>query len=66
MASKPGKIRAGTQTSFQCRRLPVQLERGQGQTHQGMLADPTKQNTGDFIKPNVPGPESYVPDLSAN
>ena len=66
MASKPGKIRAGTQTSFQFCRLPVQLERGQGQTHQGMLADPTKQNTGDFIKPNVPGPESYVPDRSAN
>ena len=66
VAGKRGQIRAGTQTSFQLRRLPVQLERRQVQTHHRTLADPTKQNTGDLIKPNLSGPETNVPDRSVN
>ena len=66
VAGKRGQIRAGTQTSFQLRRLPVRLEGRQGQTHHRTLADPTKQNTGDLIKPNLSGPETNVPDRSVN
>ena len=66
VAGKRGQIRAGTQTSFQLRRLPVRLEGRQGQTHHRTLADPTKQNTGDLIKPNLSGPEANVPDRSVN
>ena len=66
VAGKRGQIRAGTQTSFQLRRLPVRLEGRHGQTHHRTLADPTKQNTGDLIKPNLSGPEANVPDRSVN
>ena len=66
MASKRGEIRAGTQASFQFLRLPVRLEERQGQTHHRTLADLTKQNTGDFIKPTMLGPESNVPDQTTN
>ena len=65
LASKR-EIRAGTQASFQFRRLPVRLERRQGQTHHRTLADPAKQNTGDSFKSSMPGPESNVPDRSTD
>ena len=66
VAGKRGQIIAGTQTSFQLRRLPVRLERGQGQTHPRTLADPSTQNTGDLVKPNMSCPEFNVPDRSVN
>ena len=44
MASKHGKIITGPQASLQLCRLPVQPERGQGQTHPGPVADNDKQN----------------------
>ena len=47
LASERGKIRAGTKINFQFRRLPVRLERGQGQTHTRTLANPTDKNTGN-------------------
>ena len=62
LASERGKIRTGTQASFQFRRLPVQLERGQGQTHHRMLGDPTVEDTRDFSQPSVSGPEIHAPD----
>ena len=37
---KPGVIRTGPQASLRICRLPVWLERGQGQTHSRALADP--------------------------
>ena len=66
VAGKRGQIRAGTQTNFQFRRLPVQLEGRQGQTHHRTLADPTKQSTGDLNKTSLSGPETNVPDRSVN
>ena len=62
LASERGKIRAGTQTSFQFCRLPVRLERGQGQTHPETLADSTDQNMGNYVQSSVSGPESNVLD----
>ena len=62
MASEPRKIRTGTKTNFQFRRLPVRLERGQGQTHPRTLAESTGQDTGDINLSSVPGPELHVPD----
>ena len=66
LVSERGKIRAGTQTSFQFRRLPVRLERGQGQTHHRTLADPTNQDTGDLSQSGVSGPESNVPERTTD
>ena len=62
MASKSGKIRTGTKTNFQFRRLPVRLERGQSQTHPRTLAEPTGQDMGDINLCSVPGQEIYDPD----
>ena len=62
MVSEPRKIRAGTETNFQFRRLPVRPETGQGQTHSRTLAGSTGQDTGDISLPSLPGPELYVPD----
>ena len=62
MASERRKIRAGTQTNFQFRRLPVRLEGGQGQTHPRTLAKSTGQDTGNFNLSSVPGPELHVPN----
>ena len=62
LASERRKIRAGTQTSFQFRRLPVRLERGQGQSHPRTLADPTDQDTRNHVHSSVSGPESNVLD----
>ena len=61
LASEQRKIRAGTQTSFQFRRLPVRLEGGQGQTHTRALADPTDKNKGTHIQSSMPGPKFNVP-----
>ena len=54
LASERGKITAGTQTSFQFCRLPVRLERGQGQTHPRTLADPTGQDMTNMSIPVCP------------
>ena len=62
MVSEPGKIRAGTETNFQFRRLPVRPETGQGQTHPRTLAGSTGQDTGDISLFSVPGPELHVTD----
>ena len=63
LASEREKIRAGAQASFQFRRLPVRLEREQGQTHHRMLGDPTVEDTRDLNQPSVSGPEVHVLDL---
>ena len=60
LANEQGKIRAGTQTNFQFHRLPVRLERGQGQTHSRSLADTIDKDTGDTFQSSVSGPESNV------
>ena len=62
MVSEPRKIRAGTKTNFQFRRLPVRFKAGQGQTHPRTLAESAGQDTGDISLSSVPGPELHVPD----
>ena len=62
MVSEPRKIRAGTKTNLQFRRLPVLFEAGQGQTHPRTLAESAGQDTGDISLSSVPGPELHVPD----
>ena len=59
MTSEQRQIRTGSKTGFQLRRLPVQPERGQGQTHPRVLADPTSKNKRLH---GWPGPETNVPD----
>ena len=50
LAGEQGKIRAGSKTGFQLRGLPVQLERGQGQTHTRTLADLDRQNPNNSVR----------------
>ena len=59
LASEQRQIRTGSKTGFQLRRLPVQPERRQGQTHPRVLADPTSKNKRLH---GWPGPETNVPD----
>ena len=47
-AGEQGKVRTGSKTGFQLRRLPVQLERGQGQTHTRALAALDRQNSDNL------------------
>ena len=44
LASEQRQIRTGSKTGFQLRRLSLQSEIGQGQTHPRALADPTSTN----------------------
>ena len=60
LASEQGKIRAGTQTNFQFRRLPVPLEGRQDQTHTGTLAGLTDKDTGNYDQSSLPGPDTNV------
>ena len=62
MVGKRGKVRTGTQTDFQFRRLPVRLEGRQGQTYPRTLAESAGQDTGDFSLSSVSGPELHVSD----
>ena len=62
LASEQRQIRAGPQTSFQLRRLPVRSEGGQGQTHPRMLADPSSKDKRPHDRSGIPGPEANVPN----
>ena len=66
LASKPGEIRAGPQTSIQFCRLPVRLERGQGQTHPRALADLTGKDKRSYVRSGMPGSETDVLDRITN
>ena len=62
LASAQRQIRAGAQTGFQLRRLPVRSERGQDQTHPRVLADPTSKNKRPHDRSGMPGPEANIPN----
>ena len=66
MVGKRGKVRTGTQTDFQFRRLPVRLEGRQGQTYPRTLAESAGQDTGDFSLSSVSGPELHAPDQAVD
>ena len=61
VAGEQGKVRTGPQTSCQLCRLPVLPERGQGQTHNRMLAD--QVNT---VGSCMPGATVHVPYRSTH
>ena len=57
LAGEQGKVRTGSKTSFQLRRLPVRYERGQGQTRTRALAgldrqDPVNSVQSDSLCPS--------------
>ena len=66
MASKPGEIRTGPQTSIRFCRLPVRPEGGQGQTHRRVLADLTDKDKRPCGWSSMPSPETDVLDRVAN
>ena len=66
LASEQRKIRTGTHTSFQFRRLPVRLDGGRGQAHTRSLADPTDKNTGTHIQSSMPGQKIDVSNRVVN
>ena len=45
VAGESGKVRTGSKTGLQLRRLPVRPQGGQGQTHTRALADLNRQDT---------------------
>ena len=66
VASEQGKVRAGSQTSFQLRRLPVRPERGQGQTHSRTLAGLDRQDLVITVRSGMPGQAVHVPHRSTH
>ena len=66
LVGKQGEVRTGSKTGFQLHRLPVRLERGQGQTHIRALADLDRQNSDNSVRPCVSGPAVHVPHRASN
>ena len=66
LAGEQGKVRTGSKTGFQLRRLPVRPQSGQGQTHTRSLADLTRQDIVNSVQSGVPGPAVYVPHRAPN
>ena len=54
MAGEHGKVRTGSQTGLQLRRLPVRPERGQGQTSRRTLAGLDTQDQINIRSIHVP------------
>ena len=61
VAGEQGKVRAGSHTGLQLRRLPVRPERGQGQANRRTLAGPDRQDQNNNVGSGMPGPEIHVP-----
>ena len=66
LAGEYRKIRTGTQTSLQLRRLPVRPQVRPGQTDTGPVAQPSGENTSTFVTTGLSGPAVHVPDRSTN
>ena len=66
VAGEQGKVRTGSQTSFQLRRLPVRPKRGQGQTQNRTLADLHRQDQVNTVGSGLPGPTVHVPHRSTH
>ena len=64
VAGEQGKVRTGTQTGLQLRRLPVRPERGQGQTNRRTLAGLDRQDQINDVGSGMSGPEIHVPHRS--
>ena len=65
-AGEHGKVRAGSQTGLQLRRLPVRPERGQGQTNRRMLAGLDTQDQINIVGSALPGLTIHVPHRSTH
>ena len=61
MAGEQGKVRAGSQTGLQLRRLPVRPERGQGQTNRRPMTWCTRQQVTLRAR-HIPGRLNMIPD----
>ena len=66
LAGEQGEVRTGSKTGFQLRRLPVQSQGGQGQTHTRALADLNRQDIVNPVRSGVPGPAVHVPHRTSN
>ena len=66
MAGESGKVRTGSKTGLQLRRLPVRPQGGQGQTHTRALADLNRQDTVNPVRTGVPSQAVHVPYRPSN
>ena len=66
VAGEQGKVRAGSHSGLQLRRLPVRPERGQGQTNRRTLAGLDRQDQINNVRSGMPGPEIHVPHRSTH
>ena len=64
--SKQGKVRTGSKTGLQLRRLPVRPEGRQGQTHTRALAGLDRQGSDHTVRSGVSGPTVHVPHRSTH
>ena len=64
VAGEQRKVRTGTQTGHQLRRLPVRPEREQGQTNRRTLAGLDRQDQINDVGSGMSGPEIHVPHRS--
>ena len=66
VSGEPGKVRTGSKTGLQLRRLPVRPSEGQGQTQTRALTDLNKQDTVNPVQSGVPGQAVHVPYRPSN
>ena len=66
LAGKQEEVRTGAKTGFQLRRLPVTLERGQGQTHIRVLTGLDRQNSDNCVRSSLSAPAVHVPHRASN
>ena len=66
LADEQGKVRTGSKTGFQLRRLSVRLERRQGQTYTRALAGMDRQNSDNSVRSGVSGPAVPVPHRASD
>ena len=66
LASECRKVGAGTQASFQLRRLPIRPPVRSGPTDTGPVAKPSGQDTGSDLPTGMFGKGIYVPDRSTD
>ena len=66
LASEHRKVGAGTQASFQLRRLPIRPRVRSGPTDTGPVAKPTRKDTGTYLPTGLFGKGVHVLDRPVN
>ena len=66
LTSERREVRTGSKRGLQLRRLPVQPQGGQGQTHTRVLADLNRQDIVNSVQSGVSSPTVHVPHRTSH